>query len=178
MITVRIATTPAEIEAALRLRYEVFYEEEGDARYADHARRLWCDRDDGPQSHLIIAEWNNEQIIGTLRITVLREWLIIGHDAYALEVIANQVGLTFDALWNTAARMDRVVVKNEHRGGAILRQMQKFGERIAHDKDCSILVGAAAAHNPKITRLWKRLGWNVLPHIGRHKGFEAQVFYK
>lgn len=88
MPTVRLATTPKEIAGALKLRYKVFFVEGGDARYADHEQRTWSDRDDGPQSHLIVAVDDTRCVIGTVRLTVLRDWNFIGYEAYGLDLLA------------------------------------------------------------------------------------------
>lgn len=70
-VTVRLAQTPAEIEAAQALRYHVFYEEHG-ARPTTDMERLKRDFDDyDPHAdHLIVIDENvtPAKIVGTYRL--------------------------------------------------------------------------------------------------------------
>lgn len=70
-ITVRLAESTQEIEAAQRLRYQVFYEEYGakpDAEMA--ASRLDIDEYDAYAHHLIVIDGSNskDEIVGTYRL--------------------------------------------------------------------------------------------------------------
>jgi len=72
-ISVRMAQTPAEIEAAQRLRYKVFYEEykaTADAKTA--ASGMDVDEYDSVTDHLVVIDENlpagPEQIVGTYRL--------------------------------------------------------------------------------------------------------------
>ena len=70
-VSVRIARTPAEIEAAQRVRYQVFYEEGAAVPQGDAAKtRLDIDDFDQFADHLIVIENRNgaEHIVGTYRL--------------------------------------------------------------------------------------------------------------
>ena len=54
-ITIRVAETEAEKLAAYQLRYQVFSEELGDERYANHESKEFRDSDDVESSVLFIA---------------------------------------------------------------------------------------------------------------------------
>lgn len=71
-IIVRLATSPAEIEASQRLRYKVFYEEQHavpDEKMA--ALRMDFDEYDSVMDHLVVIDESlphDEQIVGTYRL--------------------------------------------------------------------------------------------------------------
>lgn len=174
----KLATTPEEVAAALRLRYEVFYVEGGDARYADHERRVWTDRDDGPQSHLIIAVDDANTVIGTARVTVLRDWEFIGHDAYGFDFLAKHLGVTIEALWPRLARLDRGAVDNRLRGTGISALLQNVVEGVALENHCDLLVGILKVGNLRGIRAYSKLGFTVLPHVRTHAGFAGHLVFK
>lgn len=178
MPTVRLAATPAEIDMALKLRYSIFFLEGGDSRYADHERQVWSDRDDGPQSHLIIAVDDSNCVIGTVRVTVLRDWQFIGHEAYGLDVLAAQVGIALEELLPRIARMDRGVVAKECRGTGIMPLLQHLAEETAFKHGCDLLIGAQAVENKRSRRALEKLGWRDYPVIGTNAGFTAQLIFK
>lgn len=73
-VSIRLADTPQEIEAAQRLRYQVFYEEYGAIPTADMLKtKQDVDEYDALADHLIVVDSNGanerEKIIGTYRLT-------------------------------------------------------------------------------------------------------------
>lgn len=69
--TVRLARTPQEIDAALRLRYEVFNLELGEGLEASHITGRDEDRFDAVCHHLIVREKVTGEIVGTYRLQTL-----------------------------------------------------------------------------------------------------------
>jgi putative hemolysin len=68
-VTVRLAETPAEIEAAQALRYKVFYEEYGAQATPEMARlKLDFDEYDPYADHLVVVDGSSNQIVGTYRL--------------------------------------------------------------------------------------------------------------
>lgn len=66
--TVRLASTPAEIEEAQRLRYKVFYEEYGaKASSKTQKQKKDCDDFDEITDHLIVLN-EEQEIVGTYRL--------------------------------------------------------------------------------------------------------------
>ena len=66
---VRLAQTPAELEAAQRLRYEVFVEElGGGGSLVDHVRRLEKDRFDPYFDHLVLTDTTRDRVAGVYRV--------------------------------------------------------------------------------------------------------------
>lgn len=70
-IFIKIASTEQELLSAYQLRYEVFYQEEGDSRYADHDLKIWKDIDDIPASTIFIAQTPEKETVGSVRLTKL-----------------------------------------------------------------------------------------------------------
>ena len=66
-LSVRLAAAPAEIEAAQRLRWQVFSEELG-ARLGSGADRLDRDAFDRFCEHLIVEDGSTGEIVGTYRV--------------------------------------------------------------------------------------------------------------
>jgi GNAT superfamily N-acetyltransferase len=178
MPRVRIATTTSEIEMALRLRYSVFYLEGGDTRYADHSQALWIDKDDGPNSHLLIAVDDSDNVIGTIRVTVLRDCDFIGHAAYDFNVLASYVGIPLNELRNRIARIDRGVVAKTFRRLGIRSLLQTLAEQTALSHGCDVLVASNATSNAPARLANQKLGWTEYPVVGTHAGFTAQSIFK
>ena len=178
MPTVRLSTTPAEIEMALKLRYEVFFLEGGDARYADHERQIWSDRDDGPQSHLLIAVDDSENVIGTVRLTILRDWQFIALEAYELDVLASHVGVALEELLPRIARLDRGAIALAYRGMGIMPLLQQRAEEVSLRHNCDVFIGSPGVENSRARRAYEKLGWKDYPVIGTYGGFTAQAIFK
>ncbi|MEM7520379.1 MAG: GNAT family N-acyltransferase [Pseudomonadota bacterium] len=67
--TVRLAQTPADLNAALRLRYDVFVEEFGaGGAMVDHAARLEQDVYDGFCDHLLLMDTDKRRVAGVYRV--------------------------------------------------------------------------------------------------------------
>lgn len=65
--TVRLASSPMDVRAAQRLRYEVFALEMG-ARLASAGSGLDCDRWDEHCDHLLVGERGSGRVVGTYRM--------------------------------------------------------------------------------------------------------------
>jgi predicted GNAT family N-acyltransferase len=73
MLEIRLATTPTELEAVYKFRYSIYIEEMGQSEsYADHHNKRIIDSLDGPHAN-VLAAWDNNQIVGTLRSSFIRD---------------------------------------------------------------------------------------------------------
>lgn len=178
MPTARIATKSAEILMALKLRYDVFFLEGGDERYADHEQKVWADCDDGPQSHLLVAVDDGDIVIGTVRLTVLRDWEFIAINAFRLPVLAKYLGVRELELRDRVARVDRGVVAQPYRRRGVQSALQSLAEQVALQNKCDILVGATALDNVPARRANQKLGWNDYNVSSTHGGFTCQAIFK
>ena len=172
------ATHPRHVEASLRLRYEVFCEEVGDHRYADHVRRLHVDRDDGPQSHVLVATNDEDDVIGTMRLTLLRECQFIGIDAYDLPQLALFNSIPLASIKLRLARVDRVVVAKQYRGSRALTAMHNACEGLATAKCCDVLVGVPGVDNALARQVFSRLGYKEYCGARQHSGVTCQPICK
>ena len=70
-LEIRLATSPAELEAIYRFRYAIYVEEmHRKQKYADHeARRIEDPLDRGS---CILGAWENGEVVGTVRASFLR----------------------------------------------------------------------------------------------------------
>lgn len=82
-VSVRLAANPAEIEAAQRLRYKVFYEEQNAVPSEEMAAtRMDFDKYDAVMDHLVVIDESlpeDEQIVGTYRVMRKQGADKIGH---------------------------------------------------------------------------------------------------
>lgn len=67
-LLVRFARTSEEVEAALRLRYEVFNLELGEGLTSAFRTGRECDQFDSDSEHLIIVDRVNHRVVGTFRL--------------------------------------------------------------------------------------------------------------
>lgn len=178
MIRILEATTEELRLSALRLRYEIFSRECGDDRYSDHARQVWIDRDDGPQSRVMVAVNDQDIVIGTARFTRLRDWAFIAHEVFNFPLLAEVVGLSEEQLQNSLCRWDRVVVAKAYRGTYVLPMLEARFCQLGRETDCLIGVGIVSVSNHLAHRVFVKLGWSDYPVIAPYNGFTAQLIYK
>ena len=176
--TIRLATTQADRDAAFRLRYEVFTAELGDDRYADHEKRLFLDCDDDARNHLLIAELDDGTVIGTVRLTLLKDCRFIGYDAYGWDQLATVLGITLDALLPRVARLDRGAVAKPWRRTGILGAFQPSYFSICYREGCDTLVGTIEVHNDGMRKAMASFGWSESGTIETFNGLTAQVIYR
>lgn len=81
---IKIAQTPQEIEAAQRLRYDIFCLEDSDGRGPRQGRGLDIDKYDAASKHLIVIDKNKNRIVGTYR-------LLFGSDAGSVGFHAEEI---------------------------------------------------------------------------------------
>ena len=119
---VRVATNQAEIEASLRLRYQVFYEEMG-ARPTPEAARTRTDTDafDAVADHLVVVDHEigdgADAVVGTYRLIREEAAEKLGHfyssDEYDISRILAYPGRKLE--------LGRSCVGREHRGRAAMQ---------------------------------------------------------
>jgi len=171
-IEMRLAKNSAEIEAAQRLRYEVFYNEFG--AQPDEAMKL-AGRDmddfDAIADHLVVvdhgldkvAAQNNspDNIVGTYRL--LRQSVANEHDGfytsdeYDIEPLINS--------GTTLLELGRSCVLPAYRARPVL---QKMWQGIAHyvaDHDIGMMFGCASLHGTDIDALSEQLSYLYHFHL-------------
>lgn len=82
MLTIRLASTPAELLAVYRFRYEVYFEEmRQNEACTNHERRQIADPLDSPDA-VVLAAWNDDRVVGTSRFNLIRDGAIGNYREY------------------------------------------------------------------------------------------------
>jgi putative hemolysin len=149
--SVRLASDEAEVQAAQRLRYEVFVEElGGDGPLVDHDARLEKDRFDPFYDHLIVSDENNDgKIVGVYRL--LREdqaaqaGQFYSEDEYDLTALRNS--------GRTLLELGRSCLHPDCRGGAAMFHLWQGLADYVLTHDIDVLFGTASFHGTDVAAL-------------------------
>lgn len=172
-----VAESQSEKEAAFRLRYDAFFLEAGDGRYADHESRFWCDSDDRDGALILNAVDAEEQWAGTIRLTPRRRFDYIACDLYREEILVDILGMPLEVLYRTLARVDRAAVRKDCRRRGVFDALLCGVERIAREEGCGLLVANPHASNVASISGLERRGFTKYA-IGVYGAFSAQLMFK
>lgn len=143
-LEVRLANNAFELEAAQRLRYEVFMEEWG-ASADDHARRLRLDADafDADMEHLVVLDRRRpagaSQVVGNYRLLSLEQ------DDAAAYYSSSEFDLApLVASGRRLLELGRSCVMADYRGGAVLQLLWRAIAAYVADRDIGLLFGCAS----------------------------------
>jgi putative hemolysin len=163
-ITVRLATTPAEIEAAQRLRYAVFYEEYAAIPNQEMAATR-LDRDDFDQyaDHLIVVDSSNDQdeIVGTYRLlrreSAERYGRFYSSGEYDIAPLLTSGGSILE--------LGRSCVLPEYRTRPILNLLWQGIADYITDYSIDLMFGCASLHSTDITSIARPLSYLYHYHL-------------
>lgn len=114
---VRLARTQEEVEAAMRLRYEIFNLELGEGLAESEATGMDKDRFDAHCHHLLLMPEGSDEVVGTYRMQT-RAMAQAGEGWYCdTEFELDALG---DAALDLGVELGRACVSLKHRGGAAL----------------------------------------------------------
>ncbi len=113
-----LSTDPGHIEAAQRLRHDVFSSEPGYALAAQNDG-LDADRFDEHCDHLLVREENSGELVGCYRMLSPTGAIAAGGLYTATEFDIRAL----DSLRPSLVEMGRAVVRNDHRSGAVVLLM-------------------------------------------------------
>jgi putative hemolysin len=113
----RFATAEADLEAALRLRYEVFNRELGEGLAASEATGLDRDEFDAQCDHLLVEERRTGRVIGTYRMQVA-EMANAGAGFYSATEF--EFGHVPAGFLDEAIELGRACIAREHRNTKVL----------------------------------------------------------
>ena len=148
---VRLASTPEELQAAQRLRYEVFVEElGGDGVLVDHAARLERDRFDPYFDHLIlIDDASNAEVVGVYRVLrddqAARAGQFYSEDEYDLTALRRS--------GRRLMELGRSCLARPYRGGRGMYHLWNALARYVSDHNIEILFGVASFHGTDVANL-------------------------
>jgi putative hemolysin len=118
--TLLLSTDPGLIDAAQRLRHEVFASEPGFAYGGDgHSGDLDADRFDEFCDHLLVREDNSGELVGCYRMLPPPGAIAAGGLYTATEFDVSAL----DALRPSLVEMGRAVVRHDHRNGGVVLLM-------------------------------------------------------
>jgi GNAT superfamily N-acetyltransferase len=150
----------------------------GDHRYADHSKQIWSDPDDIAASNLFVAINEQDQVVGTMRLTPYRTHKFIAADQYQFDELARILNMPIDGLLQRVARADRGVVDQSARGTSVLSKLQGHVDAYAMSVGIDVLVGVTAALNDRARNAFRKLGWKDTELTGEHKGYKCHIIYK
>jgi putative hemolysin len=145
---VRLAETIAEIDAALKLRFEVFNLELGEG--LDSSFRTGRDRDefDGACDHLIVADQTNGNVVGTYRLITIEMAKHAGGFYSAGEFDLNYLP---PEVLNQALELGRACIAQSHRNRQVLFLLWKGIARYLQMRRKRFLFGCCSltSQDPK-----------------------------
>jgi putative hemolysin len=148
---VALARDAAEVEAAQRLRYEVFVEElGGDGPLVDHAARLERDRFDPVFDHLILRDMSRGgAVVGVYRLLraegAARAGQFYSEDEYDLAALR--------ASGRRLLELGRSCVARPYRGGEALYHLWQGLARYVERHEIEVLFGVASFHGTDVEAL-------------------------
>ena len=175
--TCRFARDEADVEAALRLRYEVFNLELGEGLAGSALTGLDRDRFDAQCHHLLVLDDVTRKVIGTYRMQV-RSMARAGCGFYT----EGEFDLSSwpEELLDGAVEIGRACAAKEHRQGpALLALWKGLGAYALHHRKryffgCSSLTSQDPAEAARVLEWLKRNGhWRAEPDAVPRPGWEC-----
>lgn len=140
---VKLAQTPAELEAAKRLRYEVFVEElGGGGALVDHNNRLEQDKYDPFFDHVLLTDTTIDQVVGVYRI--MREDQAVAAGGFYSASEYDLEPLT--ASGRNLLELGRSCLHRDYRGGTALYHLWSGLADYISKHQIDILFGVASFH--------------------------------
>lgn len=152
--SIKLAETQGELEAAQRLRYNVFVEElGGGGTMVDHAARLEIDRFDPYFDHLLLTDSARGEVVGVYRIMRRDQAAAAGQfysaDEYDLSILLNSN--------RNVLELGRSCLHPAYRGGMAMFHLWNGLAHYIADHDIEILFGVASFHGTDISKLSEAL---------------------
>jgi putative hemolysin len=120
--SIKIAETQAEIESALRLRFEVFNLELGCGSKTENSTNLDFDEYDGVSEHLIVVDKATRKTVGTYRLNSL-ETVRAASNFYSFTEFS--IGDLPSEVLASAVEIGRACIAREHRSAKVLTLLWK-----------------------------------------------------
>lgn len=163
-ITVRLAESDAEIEAAQKLRYKVFYEEyKAEPTPAISAQKRDFDEYDPVADHLVVVDnaGGPNNIVGTYRLLRRERADQLGHFYSAQEYDLSQ-------LLNSGAsllELGRSCVLPHYRAGSVLQLLWQGIANYIMDHKIDLMFGCASLHSTNLEELAGPLSYMYHYHL-------------
>ncbi|MFD0697144.1 GNAT family N-acetyltransferase [Paenibacillus sp. GCM10027628] len=140
-LSVMLATSALEIEQAMRLRYEVFVEEEKNMRMLNE-EGLEKDVYDTYCDHLIVKDLETDHVVGTYRL-LPGDRALTGIGFYS----ETEFDLTeFASFKSQTLELGRSCIAPEYRGGKAIQLLWEGIAAYISERNYSYLIGCASVH--------------------------------
>ncbi|MCX8953380.1 GNAT family N-acetyltransferase [Ruegeria sp. NA] len=148
--TVKLAETEADLQAAQRLRYDVFVRElGGGGEMVDHDAGLEKDRFDPYFDHMLAYDDHTGEIIGVYRMLPGERAAELGQfyseDEYDLTVLKNS--------GRKLLELGRSCLHPDYRGGTAMFHLWNGLAAYVAERDIEVLFGVASFHGTDVTTL-------------------------
>ena len=164
---ITLATTPEDLRAAQRLRYEVFVEElGGDGAMVDHEQRLERDEFDPYYDHLILIDTRRDRAALDHVVGVYR--LLRSDQAEALGKYYSEGEYDLAPLKGSGRKLlelGRSCVHAEYRGGTALLHLWNGLAKYVLKNEIDILFGVASFHGTDLKALAQPLSYLHQNHL-------------
>ncbi|KCV83602.1 ornithine-acyl-ACP N-acyltransferase [Actibacterium atlanticum] len=164
---ITLATTPEDLRAAQRLRYEVFVEElGGDGAMVDHEQRLERDEFDPYYDHLILIDTRRDRAALDHVVGVYR--LLRSDQAEALGKYYSEGEYDLTPLKGSGRKLlelGRSCVHAEYRGGTALLHLWNGLAKYVLKNEIDILFGVASFHGTDLKALAQPLSYLHQNHL-------------
>ncbi|KKK71334.1 hypothetical protein LCGC14_2914970, partial [marine sediment metagenome] len=151
---VRLAQTDADVQAAQRLRYEVFVQElGGSGAMVDHAAGLEQDRFDPFFDHLLLTDLRNGKLAGVYR--VMRADMAARAGGFYSEAEYDLTPLVQSG--RKLLELGRSCLDPAYRGGAAMHHLWGALARYVAEHEIEVLFGVASFHGTDTAPLAERL---------------------
>ncbi len=164
---VRLATTPDDLTAAQRLRYQVFVQElGGDGPLVDHAAGLERDAFDPHFDHLLLVDRridpaSHAHVIGAYRVLPSDRRAAAGRFYSETEFDLSPLLASGRKL----LELGRSCVHADHRGGTAMFHLWNGLAEYVLDRGIEVLFGAASFHGTDIATLAQPLSYLCHHHL-------------
>ncbi|MGR3660229.1 MAG: GNAT family N-acetyltransferase [Paracoccaceae bacterium] len=166
-LTIRLAESEQDLQAAQRLRYEVFVQElGGTGPLVDHEQRLERDEFDPFFDHLILVDERKDQtsldyVVGVYRVLTSADAARCGRFYSETEY---ELAKLHDC-GRVIAELGRSCVHRDYRGGLALFQLWTGLENYISDHGIDILFGVASFHGTDFATLKESLTYLHHHHL-------------
>jgi putative hemolysin len=165
--SLRLATEPADLQGAQRLRYRVFVQELGaEGPLVDHDARLERDEFDPFFDHLILVDPSidpatRDHVVGAYRLLTSEKMRALGRFYSASEYDLTPLIASNRRL----LELGRTCVHPDHRGGASMFHLWNGLAEYVLDRGVEVLFGAASFHGTDVQALAEPLSYLYHHHL-------------
>ncbi len=168
-LEVRLATTIAELDAAMRLRFEVFNLELQEGLLSSYERGYDTDAYDAYCDHLIVKDLELCEVVGTYRL--LRQTVANKNIGFYSEneFDLSQLKLAVGSAGGELLELGRSCIAQTHRSFSTINLLWNAITRYAADRGISHLFGCGSLHLADLEQVRRVYGYLKAKHFAPEK---------